>query len=476
MDASQSPRSSKTSISSLTAVHRDFDSQVEAMRGAFEQSMAALREGPRLSMPAQAPEDSQKGMGLATALLAAAAALHRELGPGQAPSPGPSGKNTPVGQQRAFDALTLSRKAEEQGKPEVLGALVSLQKNIEEQQGAQSTLIANLTAQWEQRFVALEQAVNSGLKIATTTAASMNERSGKFLRLGEVLEGALDRIVDDGKDMASLSQSVAKTQRDMERMVQEFHDEKGERRQAVQDLARQAENQVASLRERVDALLEGSSGGSAAAGFAFNPASMRQDSQSLERIQGEVGRLKRELAEEVTERRQLSRELQLAVSDSTQLKEKLDAAQDQILRLSRDLHSTRDEVRQIAGEIARVWSNEITGAGTAAAPSRTAPASSATSPQAPPDSGTSIDAMRRGIANEIVSAVRATEGLQKGRSAEQLPPQTGTSQKRTPILGKAQPQRRPATIPEEDGHGASTHAAPAPTQGLVAGLFGNSFR
>jgi hypothetical protein len=315
-----------------------------------------------------------------------------------------------------------------EGKQEVISALVTLQRNIEQQQGAQSALIANLSAQWEQRFMALEQGVNSGLKICTTTAASMNERSGKFLRLGEVLEGALDRIVDDGKDMATLSQNVSKTQRDVERLVQELADEKGERRQAITDLARQVDGQVAGLR--------GQSVGVGSA-LSHNPKAAAE----LDSLRGEVGRLQRELAEEVTERRQLSRELQLSTSDTAQLKEKLDALQDQSLRISRDVNSTRDEVRQVARDCAQVWGGELS----------TGPVSQ----DFRNDLAHRIDSVGRELRGDLDNGSGSPDnrGLQRGAvanaaAAAQQRRSSGGSAVNKSIVGNVS-IRRPATIPEE---------------------------
>jgi len=54
--------------------------------------------------------------------------------------------------------------------------------------------------------------------------------------------------------------------------------------------------------------------------------------------------------------------------------------------------------------------------------------------------------MRRGITQEIVAAVHATQGK---RSDQQ------TSQRRSPLLGTKSLSRRPATIPEEDNPGGA---------------------
>lgn len=384
----------------------DFDAQVDSMKNAFEQSVACLRDGPNLSFTAP-------------------------------------------------------------------GAM-----------GGQATLIANLTAQWERRFLALEQVVNNGLQIATTTAASMNQRSGKFLRLGELLEGALDRIVIDGKDLASLSQSVKTSQRDIDRLTQELDDERKERRQSSADLARQAENQVAALRERLDA--GGGGGGGMVA--SFTAAMTSKDALALERLQSDVGRLQRELAEECTERRQLAREMAVSATDVSGLKAKADGVQDQLIRLSWDLNANRDETRKVAGEVARVWAAEISsgaalrselrnafddrirglsqqirgeapssptnasgGGGYAGAAwlSQGADLPKSHSGSGADDSGESIESMRRGIANEIVAAVRATHGS-PGDVPQEAGPQTRSSRQSTPTHWISASARRPEPIPEED--------------------------
>jgi len=57
----------------------------------------------------------------------------------------------------------------------------------------------------------------------------------------------------------------------------------------------------------------------------------------------------------------LSKEVQAVASEAASLRERLDSSNEHVLRLSRDLNTTRDEVRQLAGELARVWSAEIAG-------------------------------------------------------------------------------------------------------------------
>jgi len=57
----------------------------------------------------------------------------------------------------------------------------------------------------------------------------------------------------------------------------------------------------------------------------------------------------------------LSKEVQGVAIEAASLRERLDSSNEYVLRLSRDLNATREEVRQLAGELAHVWSTEIGG-------------------------------------------------------------------------------------------------------------------
>ncbi|CAJ1396555.1 unnamed protein product [Effrenium voratum] len=93
---------------------------------------------------------------------------------------GPAIEQPPLGELPAFDG----------GYENVLQRL---QQHLRDQQAQQHELLTQLTARWEARFTALEQALSSSLEVATVATTSMNERLRRILSLGEVLEGAVER-------------------------------------------------------------------------------------------------------------------------------------------------------------------------------------------------------------------------------------------------------------------------------------------
>jgi len=264
-------------------------------------------------------------------LLAAAKALHKEATvPADASVPNGKGK---------------SDKVESIG--DIISTLTNLQDNISEQQTQLRDLVNDLSKQWEQRFAGVEEAVNNGLRIATATATAMNERSARFLKLGEVLDNAVNRVTAESGNIAALKRQVDNMESYMEEMARKLNDEKAARSQAIENLVFQMEGKVAVLHEHGEVEW----GRGAASGARSRDSSVAPSSFST------VGPVSGQLALQDN----LSKEVQSVASEAASLRERLDSSNEHVLRLSRDLHATRDEVRQLAGELTRVWSSEIAG-------------------------------------------------------------------------------------------------------------------
>jgi len=284
---------------------------IRTLQSTFDTSMKALKQAPSLEAP-----QSKSQLDLAGALNAVTAALQMEAG-------------TKDGSDKHL-------------------AMASLRQTLEEQQALQQEQIAILAKQWEDRFAALEQAVTHGLKLTTSTAIAMNERSAKFLRFGEVMEGALDKIVSEGRDISALSQSAAKAQWGVDHLAKELAEERADRRKIVAEVLGQVEQCRAEFRS---GHISGGGGGAASgAAPAFADPEMAWN---------ELNRVSRELKEEVSERRQLVRDIQLAKQDATEFSQRLAATQDRVERMSRELETTSQDVHKVAGEVARVWSSEV---------------------------------------------------------------------------------------------------------------------
>jgi len=289
----QSPRSAQAPAPPQLSLA----SQKEVLNGALEHSIAVLKAGPQ---------------------------AYKESVPPQQLLRGPVDVN--------------SARAEE-----VLAALAALQANLEQQQGEQRNLIATLTAQWEQRFASVLQC----LKTTTNTAASMNERSAKFLRLGEVLEGALDQMSSDHKDVSSLSQKVGKMEASVGWLSEEVAAGRADRARILEEAMHCAGGQEQGAAEHA-----GGAAGAAPCGEGGRDAAKDWPRSDVERLAWQLG-------EEAAERRKLAREVHCIASDAAALRERLETASDQVLRLSRQLSETRGEVRQVAGELSRAWGADI---------------------------------------------------------------------------------------------------------------------
>eukprot|EP00439_Symbiodinium_sp_Y106_P069679 s2461_g12.t1 len=109
----------------------------------------------------------------------------------------------------------------------------SLEELTRRLQSQQEALIAKLTQRWEQRFAALEQALSSGLEVATAATGSMNDRLTRFVSLAEVLEGAVERVIHSSKDIATLSRKVSQIEDDVACLAQELASDQKGRSEAV---------------------------------------------------------------------------------------------------------------------------------------------------------------------------------------------------------------------------------------------------
>lgn len=225
---------------------------------------------------------------------------------------------------------------------EVLSVLATLQRTFEQQQGEQRSLVVNLTAQWEQRFASVLQC----LKTTTTTAASMNERSAKFLRLGEVLEGALDQMSNDSKNVTLLFDKVNKIEANMGDLSHELADVKIEWQKMLHVVSRHTNDPMAMLHKCCEAECTNSNAISGS-------ADMHEGSHR------DVEHLSWELSEECAERRQLAREVQDNMLHTVTLRERLDATNEQLFRLSQELHARQGEVRQVVGGGSQSWNTEV---------------------------------------------------------------------------------------------------------------------
>ncbi|CAE7264820.1 unnamed protein product [Symbiodinium microadriaticum] len=123
------------------------------------------------------------------------------------------------------DVLTVSAANEKEP--------TSLEELARRLQSQQEALIAKLTQRWEQRFAALEQALSSGLEVATAATGSMNDRLTRFVSLAEVLEGAVERVIHSSKDIATLSRKVSQIEDDVACLAQELASDQKGRSEAV---------------------------------------------------------------------------------------------------------------------------------------------------------------------------------------------------------------------------------------------------
>lgn len=213
-------------------------------------------------------------------------------------------------------------------------AMSNLRQTVDEQHKRQSEQLSALMAQWEKRFGILETAVSSGLKLMTNTAVSMNERSSKFVRFGQALEGAVDRVVRDGETLSEARQAIDELRADVDRLLQEVSDERSARRKDLAEIVGLTRSQP----------------GDTASGFAGHSQLDTRAAWAVKDLRSEVGQLSRELSRESTERRQMARTLQATALKTESQREQQDAMHKQMLKLSRELLETQSEVRRVIGD------------------------------------------------------------------------------------------------------------------------------
>jgi len=108
---------------------------------------------------------------------------------------------------------------------------------IEEQQVCQRETMTKLAQQWESRFHTLEKTVNRTAEMASTSSMHMNERLIKFVKLGEVLEKAVDRAAACASDVSSLTDKCSKVENDLELLGYQIAGERYTRTAEVAELS-----------------------------------------------------------------------------------------------------------------------------------------------------------------------------------------------------------------------------------------------
>jgi len=199
----------------------------------------------------------------------------------------------------------------------------SLEELTRRLQSQQEALIAKLTQRWEQRFAALEQALSSGLEVATAATGSMNDRLTRFVSLAEVLEGAVERVIHSSKDIATLSRKVSQIEDDVACLAQELASDQKGRSEAVTlaEVDAACEELRRELGRRpVLNVLEGEGSGS--------NGSVSSGTTSLSSLSAALG-------EERTERLRLSAEQRRVAKQAEQLESRLQTATEQLAQVAR---------------------------------------------------------------------------------------------------------------------------------------------
>lgn len=207
------------------------------------------------------------------------------------------------------DVLTVSAANEKEP--------TSLEELARRLQSQQEALIAKLTQRWEQRFAALEQALSSGLEVATAATGSMNDRLTRFVSLAEVLEGAVERVIHSSKDIATLSRKVSQIEDDVACLAQELASDQKGRSEAVTlaEVDAACEELRRELGRRPVLSVEGEGSGS-------------NGSSSLNSLSAALG-------EERSERLRLSAEQRRMAKQAEQLESRLQTAQEQLAQVAR---------------------------------------------------------------------------------------------------------------------------------------------
>jgi len=384
------------------AMRNTLDFKVEALKGAFERSVQLVKGAPSLSSTGQDTPGGAKG---------------------RAPSTDATTRS--VGSCDDAVAMTGEDIAGLSRQEEVHLMLTKMQRRLEEQQQQQRSKYVMLSEKWEARFVALEKALNSGLETATVATTSMNERLAKFMGLAEVLEGAVKRVVQSDRDIASLARRVARVEDSLARKVSEVEGD-------VACLAQELANDRAERPSAAAAQAEGASGGPRGGGDGGRPASSRND----------VDRLARDLCEERAERLQLALEVQGTRCDLEQLHALLDTANDHLASLSREL-------------------------------SAAASCSSGSLPPERADSwGLQLDALRREIRREAAGRASglaqgtSSKGHRRSPGAHRIP-RSGSSRIERIEEGEEEEERMPEALDGDTGSDASQRPSTGSASGSV---------
>lgn len=283
--------------SALQLPQGGLDADRDAMNGALEQQIAMLKAGPQ----------SFRELGSAVAPPQSGSAT-MQAGPlafkdGSAVAPPFS----------TFDPHLRSSQVNfgPGRQDEALGTVLAFRHALEKQQSDQRILMANLTAQWEQRFAAI--------------CEKMDGRCARYLRLGEVLENALDQMSSTSKDVGVLSEKVDRLEVDARRLEVDANEGRSER----SILIRQMEHYAAKLAD--SAFREGAEappdGNGKVSSFRASPTTSLSPEQHAS--------LPIELA------------LQKAASEMDALRVDLEATNGRVRRLSAEVDRNRSKVQQL---------------------------------------------------------------------------------------------------------------------------------
>jgi len=288
-------------------LHKSLDSKVEALKEAVERSMQLVNTAPSLASIGQETPGGRVGRS-------------------------PSNTDITIRSASSCDNSTAGIVFEDNGsrppRPDEPHRMIALlQRHVEDQQQQQRAKIAMLSEKWEERFVALEKALNSGLETATVATTSMNERLAKFMGLAEVLEGAVQRVVQSDRDIASLSRRTARLEDSLARKVAEIEG----------DVAGLAQELATDRAERPSA--DPAAGGES---DAAKPRSGDGEGRQLS-ARNDVDRLARQLTDERAERLQLALEVQGTRCDLERMHALLDTTTDHLSSLSRELCTSGGE-------------------------------------------------------------------------------------------------------------------------------------
>lgn len=102
----------------------------------------------------------------------------------------------------------------------------AFQWKIEEHQRQQKALLAGMSAQWEERFSAMERGLRREIDDAAAGISHMKERSEKFVHLAEVLEDAVSKALRTCKDVTHLSREVQRIGDTVSRLAEEFSNDR----------------------------------------------------------------------------------------------------------------------------------------------------------------------------------------------------------------------------------------------------------